>query len=268
MSSTSFKRAVWAHYEKHGRHALPWRNTRDPYRILVSEMMLQQTQVDRVIPFYRDFLKRFPNVRSLAKAPLRDVLVAWQGLGYNRRAKFLHEAAKAIAARHAGKVPRDYASLRALPGVGDYTARAVRTFAYGEPEALIETNIRTAFLRHFFPRKRSVTDASLMGHIAGAADKKHPREWHWALMDYGAHLKRTEGNASRRSAHHKKQKPFKGSGREVRGAIIRELAKGRLSRAALGARLAFPSERVDAQLEALREEGFIMKRGRYFALGS
>jgi A/G-specific adenine glycosylase len=228
--------------------------------------MLQQTQVDRVIPYYRSFLKTFPNVRALAKAPLSDVLRAWQGLGYNRRAKYLHEAAKAIVARHSGAGPREKEKLMALPGIGPYTAAAVRAFVWNEPDICIETNIRTAFIHHFFPRAKKIPDARLLSYMKVSLNKKNPREWYFALMDYGAHLKKTEGNASRRSAHHTKQKPFKGSDREVRGAILRELSQGALTKVALYERLLFAKEKVETQLAALVREKFISQHGSHYSL--
>ena len=216
--------------------------------------MLQQTQVDRVIPFYRNFLKRFPTAQSLAKAPLADVLRAWQGLGYNRRAKMLHEAAKAITSLYHGRFPRAYDELRTLPGVGDYTAKAVRVFAFNEPEILIETNVRTVFIHHFFPRKKQVSDKELISYMIHSLDKKNPREWYSALMDYGTYIKSTMPNPSRRSKHHTKQKPFKGSDREIRGAILRESLKvGRLNLAPLP----FDKARVREQLAKLKAEGLI-----------
>ena len=148
----NFRQQVWNHYRKNGRTYLPWRRTTDPYKILVSEIMLQQTQVPRVIEKYEEFLKAFPNIRALSKAPLSDVLRLWNGMGYNRRAKFLREAAKIIVERHGGRVPRDAAALRKLPSIGPYTASAVRVFAFKEPDVLIETNIRAAFIHHFFPK--------------------------------------------------------------------------------------------------------------------
>src|SRR3989344_4049668 len=138
-----FRKEVWKYWKKNGRHGLAWRKTKNPYKILVSEVMLQQTQVPRVIPKYKEFLKVFPTLRVLAKAPLANVLRVWSGLGYNRRAKFLHDAAKEVVLKHAGNMPRDIDALLALPGVGEYTAKAVRIFAFNEPEVLIETNIRT-----------------------------------------------------------------------------------------------------------------------------
>src|SRR3989344_3466370 len=145
-----FRRKVWEYWKKNGRHDLPWRKTKDPYRILVSEMMLQQTQVPRVTEKYKEFLKKFPTVRALAKAPLSDVLKVWSGLGYNRRAKYLHDAAKQLMLFSRGRVFIASDELRKLPGIGPYTAAAVRVFAFNEPDILIETNIPAAYLHHFY----------------------------------------------------------------------------------------------------------------------
>jgi A/G-specific adenine glycosylase len=268
MSSTnsSFKRTVRDHYRESGRHALPWRQTRDPYRVLVSEVMLQQTQVKRVLPFYAEFTKRFPTVRKLAQAPLSEVLRAWQGLGYNRRAKYLHEAAKAIAAQYDGAVPRRKEELMALPGIGPYTAAAVRAFAWNEPDIFIETNIRTAFIRHFFPRSEKVPDAKLTPLIEATLDRKHPREWYSALMDYGSYLKQTEGNAARRSAHRVRQKPFRGSDREIRGAIVKLLLAHPVREADLLHALPFPAARARDRIVALLGEGLIERLGKRLSL--
>ncbi|HEY4473761.1 MAG TPA: A/G-specific adenine glycosylase [Candidatus Paceibacterota bacterium] len=227
--------------------------------------MLQQTQVERVIPFYKSFLKEFPTVRSLAQSSLARVLRVWQGLGYNRRAKYLHETAKQILVLHTGTVPRGYADLRALPGVGEYTARAIRSFAWSEPELLIETNIRTIFLHHFFSQAKSVADSQLVPYMELCLDRRNPREWYFALMDYGAHLKKTIGNASQRSAHHVRQKPFKGSNREIRGAILRALSKKSQSLKNL-LELPFSKKRIQAQLQKLLREGLIALHASRYAL--
>ncbi|MEK9176836.1 MAG: A/G-specific adenine glycosylase [Patescibacteria group bacterium] len=260
---SAFRRLVLTYSRPHGRHALPWRETRDPYRILVSEVMLQQTQVKRVIPFYAEFTRRFPTARSLARAPLSAVLRLWQGLGYNRRAKMLHDAAKRTMIYHSGQIPTSYEELAALPGVGDYTAKAIRVFAFNEPEVLLETNIRAAFLHHFFPRKHNVTDRALLPYMREVLSKKNPRRWYSALMDYGSHLKTLHLNPSRRSAHHVRQSQFKGSDREIRGAILRALAERPRGGESFAA-LPFANSRVEAQLGRLAAEGLIeQKRGRY-----
>ena len=228
-SLTSFRSVVWGYWKKNGRHELPWRKTNDPYKVLVSEVMLQQTQVDRVIPKYREFLKAFPTIRALARARLADVLRVWSGLGYNRRGKYLHDAAKVIVTTYGGRVPSDYPKLCELPGVGDYTAKAVRVFAWNKPDVLIETNIRTAFIHRFYSsilQKTAIADSEILPLLHCVAKGKDPRAWHWALMDYGAHLKRSGISTNHRSSHYAKQTIFEGSRRQVRGAILRALSSG------------------------------------------
>lgn len=228
----TFRRAVLLYWRKHGRHELPWRTTHDAYKILVSEVMLQQTQVPRVIEKYKEFLTEFPTVYVLAHASLAEVLRVWSGLGYNRRGKYLHDAAKTIAQKYGGDI--NEALTKPLPGVGPYTRAAVRVFAYDEPHTLIETNIRAAFIHHFFqspPRahgreNKVVTDAQLIPLIEKAAEGQDPREWHSALMDYGVHVKKLHKNPARKSATYMRQSRFEGSLRQVRGEIIRQLHKG------------------------------------------
>lgn len=195
--------------------------------------MLQQTQVGRVIPKYKEFLKAFPTVHSLARAPLAKVFKIWSGLGYNRRAKYLHDAAKVIVEKYDSRIPREYKELRALPGVGDYTARAVRVFAFNESDILVETNIRTALIHHFYTSQTClhksdlcVTDAQVVSIAERAAEGQDPREWHWALMDYGAYLKRSGVRNNHKSAHYVRQSKFEGSLRQVRGQILRYLMNG------------------------------------------
>jgi A/G-specific adenine glycosylase len=254
-----FRATVYGHYRKH-RRDFPWRHTTDPYRILVSEIMLQQTQTDRVVGVYRAFLKRFPTVGSLARATSRDVLAAWQGLGYNRRAVALQKAAHAIVERHNGRVPSDPDALNALPGIGPYTAAAVAAFAFDRPVVMIETNIRTVLIHHFFPGRNKVDDRELLPILAAALDK-HPRTWYSALMDYGASLKKRLPNPSRRSAHHKPQSTFAGSNRQVRGMVVRLLLERSMTVAQLRS-----EEHVDAAilrtvLRQLVHERLIGKRG-------
>jgi A/G-specific adenine glycosylase len=253
-------RTVRAYYKKHGRHSLPWRKTHDPYHILVSEVMLQQTQVDRVIPKYNAFIKRFPDMTTLAHASLGDVLRLWQGLGYNRRAKFLHTCARAVLKEHAGILPNTYDALCALPGIGPYTAGAVLAFAHNKPVVMIETNIRTVYIHHFFADKGGVTDAELRPLIEQTLDTKHAGMWYAALMDYGTHLKSSIGNLSRKSAHYTKQSKFKGSDREVRGAILRALVSKKLTLVQLIRETKLEKSRTKAQLAALTAEGMLQKK--------
>lgn len=227
----AFQNFILRFYQKHGRHELPWRQTDDPYLILVSELMLQQTQVNRVVPKYLTFTKAFPNIQTLANVPLSEVLTLWQGLGYNRRAKFLWQLAQNLTEKNAhtnlssknNSFPETEAELQKLPGIGPYTASAITTFAYNNPTVVIETNIRTVFLHHFFPNQDKISDSDLLPLIRLTIPKTNPKEWYWALMDYGSYLKKVLPNPSRKSKHHTKQSKFKGSLRQVRGEIIKLL---------------------------------------------
>jgi A/G-specific adenine glycosylase len=241
---------------------MPWRETRDPYRILVSEVMLQQTQVERVRTKYDAFLARFPDVATLAAATLADVLAAWQGLGYNRRALALKKAAEAVVADHGGAFPRSVAELEKLPGIGPYTARAVATFAWGKAHPFIETNIRTVFIHCFFHDGDTVHDRELLPLVAGTLDEENPREWFYALMDYGVRLKKALPNPGRRSAHHVRQSKFKGSNRELRSRLLREiLAAPGTTAVTLAEALAQPLEQVTRNLDAMTAEGLLAESG-------
>lgn len=269
MSSTNsrivaFRKLVWAHYKTHGRHDLPWRKTKDPYKILVSEVMLQQTQVERVIPYYKDWLKKFPTVRALAKTPLSDVLRAWQGLGYNRRAKLLREAAKTVVEKHKGVFPED---LESLPGVGPYTARAVGAFAYNRDAVFIETNLRTVVTHHFFPHKKKVDDKEILAILTAAFPKGKSREWYSALMDYGSYLKRSGVRINAKAATYKKQAVFEGSARQARGVIMKALAKGNRPASFLVELLGSKRRtQMRSQLASLTKEGLIELKGSAFRL--
>ncbi len=263
----AFRRVVRTHYRKHGR-TLPWRNTKDPYRICVSEVMLQQTPVSRVLDTYVAFLEMFPTASALASAPLSAVLRAWQGLGYNRRAKMLRACAQEITHEYNGIVPATEHELRTLPGIGPYTAAAVCAFAYEQPVVMIETNIRSAYLYHFFRNKKNVPDADIRPYIECTLDRARPREWYYALMDYGAYLKRTVGNQNVHSKHYTRQSAFTGSDRQIRGGIVRELAKAPRTPAVLARALAADPARVAAQLAALSFEGMVERVGRGWRLAS
>ncbi len=269
----AFRRRVWTFYRTH-RRDFPWRTPHlrerkdgsiDPYRILVSEIMLQQTQTARVVEKYREFITRFPSLTSLAEAPLANVLRAWQGLGYNRRAKALHEAAKVVVREHRGRIPRSREQLLSLPGIGPYTATSIRAFAFNEPDLALETNIRTVLLHHFFSGRDRVGDDELLACAAIVFDLHHPREWYTALMDYGAHLKRQGIRLNDRSPHYTKQAAFKGSAREVRGAILAQLAATARTERQLRT-LPFAHTRIFEALESLACDGLIEQRGRTWQL--
>lgn len=270
LAIKEFQKAVWDYYHQNGRR-FPWRETRDPYAILVSEIMLQQTQTERVVPKFLAWLDRFPTVESLAEASLEDVLRLWIGLGYNRRARFLRDAAQAIVIKHGGQVPQKESDLDALPGIGRYTARAVAAFAFDKPAVIIETNIRAAFLWWFFPEQENIPDSDLEPFIAAAQDVP-VRDWYYALMDYGSRLKKLVPNPSRRSRHHTVQSAFAGSRRQARGAILRYLAHhGSADLETVAASAAAESAPIEYGLLAeaaslLESEGFITLSGNVVSL--
>jgi A/G-specific adenine glycosylase len=237
----------------------------NPYRVLISEIMLQQTQVDRVIDKYREFLEAFPDFPALAAAPLPKLLRIWSGMGYNRRALALKDLAQKVVQQHDGKLPSDPDALRELPGIGPYTAGAISAFAFNRPVVFLDTNIRRVFIHEFFPDRDSVRDDELRPLIERALDRSDPRRWYNALMDYGAMLRQEHGNPNRRSAHYSRQSPFENSNRQVRGAILKALVReAPLSGAQILRRTGLDAERVRRNLDALSREGFLAKReGRY-----
>lgn len=262
----SFRSMIFARYHATPR-PMPWRETDDPYHILVSEIMLQQTQVDRVKLKYAEFLSAFPTVHELAAAPLPEVLQVWQGLGYNRRAVYLKRCSEEIVTHHAGQFPRTLDTLQSLPGIGPYTARALAAFAYGVAEPLIETNIRTVFIHCYFHGREKVCDSEIMPLVAVTLDRDNPRQWYYALMDYGVMLKQTLPNPGRRSRHHMQQSRFEGSNRQLRSRILREVMKRpHISLTELAAALASGREAVQGNLEAMEREGFLEKRGRGYSI--
>ncbi|MBI4059623.1 A/G-specific adenine glycosylase [Candidatus Giovannonibacteria bacterium] len=270
VSVKKFQKTIWGYYRRHGRD-FPWRKTRDPYHILVSEIMLQQTQVGRVERKFGEFLKQFPNFHTLAKTSTRDVLRAWRGLGYNRRALALKRTAKIVVEKYGGKLPRETDELVDLPGIGPGTAGAIRAFAFNLPSIFIETNIRRVFLCCFFSNKQGVSDDEVKALLERAcpprfSEGKSWREWYWALMDYGAMLgspKRGEEglghrieNPNRRSKHYAKQSKFEGSNRQLRGQVLRILLQKEFSLKNLAKILQQPEEQVASIITKLKKEGF------------
>lgn len=270
---------------------LPWRNTRDPYGIWISEVMLQQTQVPRVLARWGAWLDRFPSVQALAQAPVADVLEEWQGMGYNRRALALKGAAEAIVAEYDGEIPQDTRRLCALPGIGPATAQGIRSFAFDLPGVYLETNVRTVFLHHFFPGVPGVPDRELVPLIQAACpagedaagdlfaiaqdENDTPRSWYYALLDYGAHLKKTVPNPSRRSSSYTRQSAFEGSRRQKRAHIVRmlldaskcggllgidEIAAGVNDMELKAGRPHVERELVASILDDLEREGFCVRR--------
>ena len=269
LSSTrinTFRKKILAYYDLHGRK-LPWRRTRNPYRILVSEIMLQQTQVERVVEKYKEFLAAFPDFPSLAEAPLAKLLRIWSGMGYNRRALSLRSLAQKVVEEHQGRLPSDQEKLRALPGIGRYTAGAVAAFAFNKPVVFMDTNIRRVYIHEFFHDRKDIHDDEIMPLLKQTMDAGNPRKWYNALMDYGAMLKTEQVNPNRRSAHYAKQSPFENSNRQVRGSILKLLVKeAPLTRAQIVAKTGMDPERIKKNLAQLAEEGFIIKKGRTYLI--
>ncbi len=268
MDEHEFRELIWA---KGGAlyRDMPWRDQPTLYYVLVSELMLQQTQVSRVLVKFAEFTKAFPDVESLARADLADVLRSWQGLGYNRRAKFLHQAAQLIAAKPAAFAAGQQTELlerqlATLPGVGPGTRGALLNYVYEIPTAYVETNIRTVYFHHWYADRQDVTDRELLEIVDRTMDRTQPREWFWALMDYGTELKRTHGARLSQSKHYKKQSPLEGSVRQVRGQLIARLTAGSLRCDELENEYA-ADERLAPAVSGLIRDGLITRRaGRLY----
>lgn len=247
---------------------MPWRELEFAsdvlaYRTLVSEMMLQQTQVARVIPKFIAFMQTFPTITDLGNAPLAQVLTLWNGLGYNRRAKYLHEAAQTLQ-----RVPQPWTiqRLQSCKGIGANTAAAVRVYAYSSPEVFIETNIRTVLLHYVFTSNHNVTDQQMLDVIKATIDISHTREWYWALMDEGARLKTQKSSHLKRAASYKKQPKFKGSNRELRGAVLKQLTNGPLELNEL--LKIINDERLQQVVAIMRQEGLLHVQNNFVRLGT
>ena len=266
-----FSATVWERGRELYRD-LPWRDTHDPYAILLSEVMLQQTQVSRVMGRWEQWLETFPTIADLASAPLPPVLELWQGMGYNRRALNLKRCAEEVVAMHDGVVPSDKKALLGLPGIGPSTSAGVRVFAFRQPDMYLETNVRAVFIHELFPGRESVADKELVSLVeATCPQDARVRAWYYALLDYGAYLKKTMPNPTRRSKHYTRQSKFEGSHRQKRAYLLRRVIDDALSTEDL-ARDLVQSERasgrqepsveeVRAILDELEREGFVMRRG-------
>lgn len=263
----AFLEVLWTHYAAAGRSGLPWRlpeadGSFDPYKILVSELMLQQTQVSRVIPKYEAFLSSFPTLKVLAGASLGEVLRAWQGLGYNRRAKFLWQAAQIVD--NLNHFPNTPEALVKLPGIGKNTAGAILAYAFNQPAPFVETNVRTVYIHHFFAERTEVSDKEILEVLGQTLDREHVREFYWALMDYGSHLKTKVGNVNKASKHYVKQSAFHGSRRQIRGQVLRVLGDGSKSATEIARHI--PDERLQAVLAELVAERLILQKQKHYSL--
>ena len=263
-----FRQHIYRFYHGHGRR-MPWRETADPYHILVSEIMLQQTRVERVALKYAPFLTAFPDVAALARAPLREIMVEWQGLGYNRRALALQRLAQRLVTEFQGRLPESVETLRTLPGIGAATAGALAAFAFNQPVVFIETNIRRVFLHCFFGDQSGIRDQEILPLVDQTLDRARPRPWYYALMDYGSRLKCATPNPNRRSAHYQRQSAFADSDRQIRGLILKTmLGSPTLSVKALVQAVGKSPERTRVLIESLIQEGFLEQTGNRLKISS
>lgn len=286
-----FIQMLTEYYVDRGRHDLPWRCERylNPYAIAVSEVMLQQTQVSRVIGYFTRWTELFPDVYALAQASNEDVLRAWQGLGYNNRGLRLKKLAQVIVSEYDGVFPRDRKSLEALPGIGPYTAGAIRAFVWNEPDVFVETNIRRVLIHYFFADKDGVSDGEVVGRLGDIIALLHeppppdlplsrgrkpekrqltgnPRQFYWALMDYGSSLpKILKSNPNTQSKHYTKQSRFEGSVRQVRSGIVKWLLEHKtINKAYIADMLGItnPSDnRIDKAIKGLERDGLVLVKG-------
>lgn len=262
---SGFQKRIFDYYRRH-RRDFPWRNTTNPYYIFISEVMLQQTQTTRVKVKYPEFIRAFPTFKKLAVARLRDILQVWSGMGYNRRGKYLKEAARIIVGKHKGLVPKTVVEVDAFPGIGTTTAGSIVCFSYNLPTVFIETNIRRAFIHFFFRNTHEVHDKEIYPLVEQTIDRKNPREWYYALMDYGSMLAKMQENPNKKSRHYVVQSRFEGSDRKIRGQILRLLLGQRsVKESVICKRLKTDKERTTKILHKLAQEGLIVRKDdRYF----
>lgn len=261
-----FQQALWDYYQQNKR-AFAWRENPTHYHVVVSEIMLQQTQTTRVIEKFQQFIQAFPTWQALAQATTQQVLQVWVGLGYNRRGIALHHIAQKIVTDYNCVLPDEVEILKTFKGLGHATASSIVAFAYNKPTVFIETNIRSVFLHVFFKDEENISDAFIEPLVELTLKKDNPREWYYALMDYGVYLKKKHKNPSRKSKHYTKQSKFEGSTRQVRAAIVKVLAfKTKITLEELYQALPYDSEKIDKQLEKLCAEKIIFSQNDYYFL--
>lgn len=255
-----FQQTIRNFYDNHGRN-LPWRNTTNPYNIFVSEIMLQQTQAQRVIPKYHEWIAAWPTFQALANADKSEVLQRWQGLGYNRRANYLYQSAQTVVSQHDGSLPKEESDLLSLHGVGTYTAGALQAFCFYKAVVFVETNIRTVFIHHYYPNQDSISDKQIKARVQETLPTDNIREWYWGLMDYGHYLKQEVGNLNRQSETHQTQNNFEGSNRQLRSKLLKFILNNEpVSLQEIKKNIEQKTQRqhgVKTNLKNLRQEGLI-----------
>jgi A/G-specific adenine glycosylase len=259
-----FRETILSYYVEN-RRSFPWRETWDPYKIFISEVMLQQTQTDRIVEKFNAFVLRFPNFKVLSEASLQEIFKYWQGLGYNRRALYLQQSAQLVMQKYIGRLPDSSILIDELPGIGKATACAIVTYSFNTPTVFIETNVRSVFLHYFFSEQDEVPDELLYPLVERSLDHEDPRNWYYALMDYGVMLKKTLGNPNRRSKHYTKQSPFLQSNRRVRGMIMKALNdQSPLTEKQIVKTTEIEPEKIEYNLKKLTAEMMIKeKNGKY-----
>jgi A/G-specific adenine glycosylase len=223
--------------------------------------MLQQTQTGAVSEKFLKFIDLFPDFLSLSQASLEEVLKAWHGLGYNRRAVALKRIAEMIVNDYNGNLPDSVDELKLFPQIGPNTASSIVAFAFNKPTIFVETNIRRVYIYFFFPQNNNISDKEILPLVEKTLDKSNPREWYYALMDYGVMLKKTHPELNKKSARYRRQAPFKGSNRQIRGEILKLLLnKTSLDALEIGKILNINAEKIKEILNQLEKEGFIEKK--------
>jgi A/G-specific adenine glycosylase len=261
-----FRTLVKEFYKESGRRR-PWRKTKDPYKILVSEIMLQQTQVPRVCEKYPEFIKAFPTFKALAASPVKKLLSVWKGMGYNRRALSLKKTAQAVMEQYKGKLPSNEVKLVKLPGIGPATAADIRVFAFNKPALVIETNIRAVYIHLFFNDKEKVGDEKLKPLVEKTMNRKNPRDWYNGLMDLGGLIKKEYSNPAARSKHYVKQSKFEGSNRQMRSMILSYVMdNGSATAKNISKNLSIPLSRAQQNLKQMEKEGFIRESGEAYSV--
>jgi len=261
-----FRKLIYAYFKNYKRD-FPFRKEITPYNVLVSEIMLQQTQTGRVAEKYLEFKGEFPDFLSLSNASNEKLLKVWQGMGYNRRALALKQIAKTVMNEYNGSLPDSVDILKTFPQIGHNTASSIVAFAYNKPSIFIETNIRRVYIYYFFPKMKNINDKDILPIVESTVDKDNPREWYYALMDYGVMLKKTHPELNKRSSQYRKQSPFKGSNREIRGKILKILtSESEILESALSKKLQLNLDKIRAILQQLEQEGFIKRNGNRISI--
>jgi len=261
-----FRKLIYSYF-KNNRRDFPFRKEITPYNVLVSEIMLQQTQTGRVVEKYLEFNKKFPDFLSLSNASNEILLKVWQGMGYNRRALALKQIAKTVITDFNGNLPDSLDILKSFPQIGHNTASSILAFAFNKPSIFIETNIRRVYIYYFFPKKKQINDKEILPIVEKTVDRNNPQEWYYALMDYGVMLKKTHPELNKRSSHYRKQSPFKGSNREIRGKILKILTNEPLiQESTLSKKLKLKLDKMRPILQQLEQEGFIKRNGNKISI--